>query len=111
MNLSIFGYYLPAGLPPLRSISDQIDLIQGSSLPNKAPYWMTPIESGEVNKQVQELFDRGLIEESLSPCVAPKFLHPRKEVNGSCVLIPRILTILLSSIYFLYQGWMTSWIV
>jgi hypothetical protein len=41
---------LPLGLPPLRSISHQIDLIPRSSLPNKSPYWMTPIESEEVNK-------------------------------------------------------------
>ena len=33
---------LPTGLPPLHSISHKIDLIQGSSLPNKAPYQMTP---------------------------------------------------------------------
>jgi hypothetical protein len=48
----IVGDDLPVGLPPLRSISYQIDLILGSSLPNKDPYQMTPIESEEVNKQV-----------------------------------------------------------
>jgi hypothetical protein len=46
----IVGDDLPTGLPPLRSISHQIDLILGSSLPNKAPYRMTPTESEEVNK-------------------------------------------------------------
>jgi hypothetical protein len=59
---------LPTGLPPLRSISHQIDLIPGLNFPNKAPYRMTPSESEEVNRQVQELLDRGLIRESLSPC-------------------------------------------
>jgi hypothetical protein len=29
---------MPMGMPPMRSISHQIDLILGSSLPNKAPY-------------------------------------------------------------------------
>jgi hypothetical protein len=38
---------LPKGLPPVRSISHQIDLMPGSSLPNKAPYRMTPTESEE----------------------------------------------------------------
>ena len=50
-----------ASLPPLRSISHQIDLILGSSLPNKGPYRMTPIESEEVNGLVQEFLNRGLI--------------------------------------------------
>jgi hypothetical protein len=40
----IVGDDLPVGLPPLRSISHQIDLIPGSSLPNKYPYQMTPVE-------------------------------------------------------------------
>jgi hypothetical protein len=71
---------LPAGLPPLRIISRQIDLISGSSFPNKLPYQMTPVESEEVSRQVQELLDRGLIREILSPCVVPTFLAPKN--NG-----------------------------
>jgi hypothetical protein len=74
----IVGDDLPTGLPPLRSISHQIDLIPGSSLPNKSPYQMTPTENEEVNKQVQELLDRGLIRESLSLCVVPTVLTPKK---------------------------------
>jgi len=69
---------MPAGLPPMRSISHQIDFLPGSSLPNKAPYRMTPAESEEVNRQVQELLDRGLIRESLSPCAVPAVLAPKK---------------------------------
>jgi hypothetical protein len=55
---------LPTGLPPLRSISHQIDLMLGSSFPNKVTHRMTPTDNEEVNKQVQELLDRGLIGES-----------------------------------------------
>lgn len=61
----ICGEELPIGLPSLCSISFQIDLILGPSLPNKAPHQMTLAESEEVNRQVQELLDRGLIRESL----------------------------------------------
>ena len=39
---------------------------------------MTLPESEEVNKQVHELLDRGLIRESLSPCVVPTILAPNK---------------------------------
>jgi hypothetical protein len=43
---------LPKILPPMRSIYHQIDLMLGSSLPNKSPYRMNPTESEEVNQQV-----------------------------------------------------------
>ena len=69
---------LPKGLPPLHSISHQIDLITGLNLQNKAPHRMTPTKSEEVNRQVQELRDRGLIHESLSPCGVPTLLTPKK---------------------------------
>jgi hypothetical protein len=39
---------LPRSLPPIRSISHQIDLILGSSFPNKAVYRLTPQENEEV---------------------------------------------------------------
>jgi hypothetical protein len=69
---------LRVGLPPLRSISHQIDLILGSSIPNKAPCQMTLAESEEVIRQVQELLDRALIQDSLSPYVVLTILTPKK---------------------------------
>jgi hypothetical protein len=39
---------------------------------------MTPTEGEEVNKQVQELLDRGLTGENLSPCAVPTVLTPKK---------------------------------
>jgi hypothetical protein len=47
---------------------------------NKEPYRTSLAESEEVNRQVYELLDRGLIRESLSPCAVPTFLTPKK--NG-----------------------------
>ena len=55
-----------------------MDLIPGVSFPNKAPYRLTPNENEELNRQVQELLQRGLIIESLSPYVVPTLLAPKK---------------------------------
>ena len=71
---------VPDGLPPVRKISHQMDLIPGASLPNKAAHRMTPAESEELNRQVHELLQKGLIRESLSPCAIPAVLSPKK--NG-----------------------------
>ena len=70
---------LPRSLPPMRSVSHHIDLILGASLPNKAANTLTPQENEEVKRKVQELLDKGLVRESLSPCVVPTVLSPKKD--------------------------------
>jgi hypothetical protein len=70
---------LPHSLPPIRSISHHIDLIQGASFLNKEVYRLTPRENEEVKKQVQELLDKGLVRESLSSCAVPTVLSPKKD--------------------------------
>lgn len=71
---------IPDGLPPIRSISHCMDLIPRASLPNKAPYRLTTAENEELNRQVHELLQKGLIRASLSPCAIPVVLAPKK--NG-----------------------------
>ena len=61
-----------------------MDLILGASFPNKAAHRMTPEESEELNRQVNELLQKGLIRESLSPCAVPLVLAPKKMKNGGC---------------------------
>ena len=67
----VFPSEVPAGLPPLRRIEHQIDLIPGAVLPNRAPYRTNPEETKEIQRQVQELLDKGYVRESLSPCAVP----------------------------------------
>jgi hypothetical protein len=70
---------LPRSLPLMRSVSHHIDLIPGASLPNKATYRLKPQENEEVKRQVQDLLDKGLVRESLSPCAVPTVLSPKKD--------------------------------
>jgi hypothetical protein len=68
-----------ARLPPLRGIEHQIDLIHSATLPNRVPYKINPDETKEIQKQVQELLDKGYICVSLSPCVVPVILVSNKD--------------------------------
>jgi hypothetical protein len=69
---------LPCSLSPIRSIIHHIDLIPRVILLNKVAYRLTSQENEEVKKQVQDLMDKGLVRESLSPCVVPTVLNPKK---------------------------------
>jgi hypothetical protein len=77
----IFPTKMPLGLPPLRGIEHQIDLISGASLPNRAAYRTNPEETKEIQRQVKELLDNGYVRERLSPFVVPVILVPNK--NGT----------------------------
>ncbi|XP_066161941.1 uncharacterized protein [Oryza sativa Japonica Group] len=56
----VFPKEVPPGLPPVRGIEHQIDLIPGASIPNRAPYRTNPEETKEIQRQVHELLDKGL---------------------------------------------------
>ena len=75
----VFPQETPAGLPPIRGIEHQIDLIPGAALPNRPPYRTNPEETKEIQRQVQELLDKGFVRESLSPCAIPVILVPKKD--------------------------------
>ena len=57
-----------------------MDLVPRDILPNKEPYRLKPIENKELNRQVHELLQKGLIRGSLNPCVVIAVLAPKK--NG-----------------------------
>ncbi|WVZ58897.1 hypothetical protein U9M48_009119 [Paspalum notatum var. saurae] len=75
----VFSAEIPPGLPPIRGIEHQIDLIRGASLPNRVAYRANPEETKEIQRQVQDLLDRGYVRESLSPCAVPVILVPKKD--------------------------------
>ena len=75
----VFPDELPQGLPPLRGIEHQIDLVPGAAIPNRPAYRSNPEETKELQKQVEELLEKGHIRESLSPCAVPVLLVPKKD--------------------------------
>nr|GFC05888.1 putative reverse transcriptase domain-containing protein [Tanacetum cinerariifolium] len=56
----IFPEYLP-GLPFIRQVEFQSDLIPGTTPVARAPYRLTPLEMQELSNKLQELIDRGFI--------------------------------------------------
>jgi hypothetical protein len=63
----------------VRGIEQKIYLIPEASLPNRAAYRTNPDETKEIQRQVQDLLDRGYICESLSSCFVPVLLVPKKD--------------------------------
>ena len=76
------GNWRPPNLPPIRGIEHQIDLIPGASLPNRAPYRTNLEETKEIQRQVQELLDKGYVRESLSPCAVPVMCVDCRAINN-----------------------------
>nr|GEY09317.1 putative reverse transcriptase domain-containing protein [Tanacetum cinerariifolium] len=84
--LEVFPKDLP-GLPLVRKVEFQIDLIPGVAPVAQAPYRLAPSEMQELSNQLQELADRGFIRPSTSPWGAP-VLYVKKNMDLSeCVSI------------------------
>ncbi|GJY03694.1 putative reverse transcriptase domain-containing protein [Tanacetum coccineum] len=74
----VFPEDLP-GLPPVRQVEFQIDLIPGAAPVARAPYRLAPSEMQELSNQLQELSDRGFIRPSTSPWGAPVLFVKKKD--------------------------------
>jgi hypothetical protein len=72
---------IPRGLSPLRGIEHQIDLVSRASILNRPAYRSNLVEMKELQRQVNDLIMKGYIRESMSPCVVPVLLVPKK--NGT----------------------------
>ncbi|CAA7021325.1 unnamed protein product [Microthlaspi erraticum] len=81
----VFPEDSPPGLPPVRGIEHQIDFVPGSTLPNRPAYRTNPVETKELQRQVDELMEKGHIRESMSPVLFLFFLFLRRMEAGECV--------------------------
>ena len=75
----VFPTELLDQLLPQREIQHFIDFIPGASLPNLPHYQLSPSQSAELQRQVEDLLRRSFIGESHSPCVEPALLAPKKD--------------------------------
>ena len=77
---SCFIDEIPSELPPSRGDDDhRIDLIQGSTPPNRAPYRVFLAQQEEIMAQVNELLEKGMIRPSSSPYCLPTLLVQKKD--------------------------------
>ncbi|GJV73388.1 putative reverse transcriptase domain-containing protein [Tanacetum coccineum] len=67
------------GLPPIRQVEFQIDLLPGAAPVARAPYRLAPSEMQELSDQLQELADRGFIRPSTSPWGVPVLFVKKKD--------------------------------
>ncbi|GJT51032.1 putative reverse transcriptase domain-containing protein [Tanacetum coccineum] len=74
----VFPEDLP-GLPPIRQVEFQIDLVPGAAPVARAPYRLAPSKMEELSTQLQELSDKGFIRPSSSPWGAPVLFVKKKD--------------------------------
>ncbi|GJU36369.1 putative reverse transcriptase domain-containing protein [Tanacetum coccineum] len=67
------------GLPPVRQVEFQIELIPGATPIARAPYRLAPSEMQELSNQLQELAYRGFIRPSTSPWGDPVLFVKKKD--------------------------------
>ncbi|MCO5553646.1 hypothetical protein L7F22_007171 [Adiantum nelumboides] len=71
---------IPGELPPKRGDDGHaIELILGSSPPNKPPYRVSRAQQEEIMRQVNELVEKGMVRPSSSPFCSPVLLVHKKD--------------------------------
>nr|GFC40523.1 putative nucleotidyltransferase, ribonuclease H [Tanacetum cinerariifolium] len=74
----VFPDELP-GIPPVREVEFNIELIPGAEPISKALYRMAPVELKELKDQLQELLEGCFIRPSVSPWGAPVLFVKKKD--------------------------------
>ena len=69
----------PQGLPPKRAFDHAIPLLPGISAFRLRPYRYTPQQKNEIERQVKEMLENGVIQHSSSPFASPILLVKKKD--------------------------------
>lgn len=69
----------PRALPPRRACDHRIPLMEGAQRVNLRPYRHKPELKNEIERQVKELLDAGIIQKSTSPFSSPALLVKKKD--------------------------------
>jgi hypothetical protein len=69
----------PHDLPPKRTVDHAIDLVPGAPPFRLRPYRYTPQQKDEIEKQIQEMLDSGIVQQSSSPFASPVLLVKKKD--------------------------------
>jgi hypothetical protein len=69
----------PQSLPPRRKFDHHIPLIPGATPVNVKPYRYAPHQKTEIEKQVKDMLQRGIIHESTSPFTSLVLMVPKKD--------------------------------
>nr|KUM49392.1 hypothetical protein ABT39_MTgene3941 [Picea glauca]QHR91056.1 hypothetical protein Q903MT_gene5088 [Picea sitchensis] len=69
----------PKGLPLKREVEHKRKLLPKYTLPNIGLYHQSLLEADEVNRQLQQLLEQGVIRQSASPCGSSIVIVPKKD--------------------------------
>jgi hypothetical protein len=105
--MDVFPQDVLPGLPPIRGIEHQIDLIPGASLPNHAPYRTNPKKQKRSNDKFRVYCTKVIFVSLLVHALFLLFWYLRKMVLHAYVLIVELLIILPFDMITLYLVWMT----
>jgi hypothetical protein len=90
----VFTNEIPSGVPLVRGIKHYIDLVPGSTIPNR-PAYKSNLEGNKLQRQVEELISKGYNQEGMNLCVVPVLLVPKKDgtwrICVDCRLINNIM--------------------
>ncbi|XP_042023144.1 uncharacterized protein LOC121770490 [Salvia splendens] len=75
--LSVFR--VPTGMPPVRQYDHRIHLLPGSKPVNVQPYRYPYFQKNEIERQVREMLEQGIIQRSNSPFSSPVLLIRKKD--------------------------------